>query len=319
MSKILIQLKEELIKYKVEKNSLKSLFIGGGTPSCIPYELYEPFFKEIKPYLEKNAEITTEANPNSASLQWLEGMKHLGINRISFGVQSFDVKKLKFLGRNHTPLQAKSAITHAKKIGIENISLDLIYATSIDTKELLKNDINTAFSLGINHLSSYALSIEEKTKFENKEEYKNDSVNLASFFIQEIKDRGFIQYEISNFGTYKSVHNLGYWSGEDYIGIGSGAVGFLKNKRFYPHESIEEYIKNPLHVRVESLSKEDLHVEYIFLGLRCEVGLAEENFSPKELEKLVLLVKEKKLKHENKRYYNTNYLLADEIALFIIS
>lgn len=318
MDAILAQTKEELKRFSAKKNSIKSLFIGGGTPSSIPHELYKPFFDLVHDYLMESCEITTEANPNSANLTWLEGMKKLGVSRVSFGVQSFDEEKLKFLGRNHNKTQAIQAIQNAKKAGFENISLDLIYATKLDTQELLEEDIKTAMSLGINHLSSYALTIEENTKFQDKHEYTNNTTELATFFIEKVKELGFEQYEISNFGQYQSIHNLGYWRGEDYIGVGSGAVGFLKNKRFYPPNEIEKYIENPLHVEIESLSEKDLHVEKIFLALRSKIGFEKSILSEREQGKVTLLEEEKKLFFKEGRYYNQDYLLADEIALFIL-
>jgi len=124
MSAIVIQLKNELEKYKAQPKSIKSLFIGGGTPSTVEPYMYKEFFDTLRPYLKDDAEITTEANPNSASSSWLEGMKALGINRVSFGVQSFDDKKLKFLGRNHSKTQAINAVKSAYNIGIKDISLD---------------------------------------------------------------------------------------------------------------------------------------------------------------------------------------------------
>jgi len=318
MSAIVSQLKNELEKYKPQKNSIKSLFIGGGTPSTVAPNMYKEFFAVLRPYLSEDAEITTEANPNSASLSWLEGMSDLGINRVSFGVQSFDDKKLKFLGRNHSKTQAINAVKNAYKIGIKNISLDLIYATSIDTPRLLENDIKTAFSLPINHISSYALTLEENTPFFGKEGLINDSTKLAQDFISKVTQR-FNQYEISNFGDYQSVHNLGYWGGDDYIGIGSGAVGFLKNKRFYTQKDVEEYIKNPLHVEVEELKAEELVVEKIFLGLRSKVGIDKSILDKNHLLKIDTLIKENKLTCKDNILYNTDYLLSDEIALYIIS
>ena len=318
MNAITLQLNAQLNKYKPKKNSIKSLFIGGGTPSTIEPYLYKEFFEILNPYLKKNAEITTEANPNSASTSWLKGMKDLGVNRVSFGVQSFDENKLKFLGRNHNKSQAINAINNAHTIGIKNISLDLIYATSVDTKELLENDIKTAFSLPINHISSYALTLEQNTPFYGKQELVNDSTKLAKNFISLVTSK-FNQYEISNFGDYQSVHNLGYWGGEDYIGIGSGAVGFLKNRRFYTQKNIEAYVQNPLHVEVENLSKEELITEKIFLGLRCKIGIDISIFSDEQKNKLKILIEEKKLICEDKTIFNSDYLLSDEIALYLIS
>ena len=314
MHSITLQLKEELKKFKAKKNSVKSLFIGGGTPSTISPNMYENFFEILRPYLKKDAEITTEANPNSASLKWLKGMKDLGVNRISFGVQSFDEYKLKKLGRNHSAKQALNAIENANKAGFENISCDLIYATSFDVKK----DIQTALLLPINHISSYALTLEKGTPFYGKKELLDEDEKTAREFIEEVSKK-FPQYEISNFGHYKSTHNLGYWAGENYLGIGSGAVGFLENKRFYPSKNIEQYIKNPLHVEIEKLSDEDLITEKIFLGLRSIVGVDLRLLMPKQLEKIKILIDEKKLTKRENFVYNNDFLIADEIALYIIS
>jgi len=226
MHAIMIQLEEEFARFHVSKNSIETLFIGGGTPSCVEAEAYKPFFDFIAPYLTKDAEITTEANPNSATKNWLEGMFDLGVNRVSFGVQSFNKEKLKFLNRNHTPQDAITAIQNAKEIGYKNISLDLIYGSDIDTKALLSHDIQSAFALPINHISAYSLTIEEGTKFFATPEVAYDDESQAFWLVKEIEKRGFSSYEISNFGTYQSQHNRGYWEYKDYMGIGAGAVGF---------------------------------------------------------------------------------------------
>ncbi|MFK5881836.1 MAG: radical SAM family heme chaperone HemW [Sulfurospirillum sp.] len=317
MQAIVKQLEAELLLFKPLKKSIKSLFIGGGTPSTIKPALYEDFFKLLNPYLKNDAEITIEANPNSASSKWLEGMKNLGVNRISFGVQSFDDKKLKFLGRNHNKKTALQAISNAKKAGFENISLDLIYGTTKDSKTLLLKDLKTAKSLPINHLSAYSLTIEENTDFFKTPNVAKDSLSLAKFFTKEIESLNFPSYEISNFGIYQSVHNLGYWAQNDYIGIGSGAVGFLKDKRFYPAKEIESYMQDPTYKEVENLSKEALHIESVFLGLRCKLGVKLANFNKRELEKIKILLESNKLVKKDDRIYNTDYFLSDELALFI--
>jgi len=317
MEALSTQLSFELKRFNVKDKEIETIFLGGGTPSTVEPELYKPLFKTLKPYLTCSAEITSEANPNSATKEWLEGMYELGVNRISFGVQSFDEKKLKLLNRAHTSKQAKDAVINANKIGFKNISLDLIYATLGDTKELLKNDLDIAFSLPINHLSAYALIIEEGTPFASKPQMSKETLELTNWFFDEIKSKDFEQYEISNFGSYKSEHNLGYWKYKDYIGLGSGAVGKLNLDRFYPTCSVEDYIKNPLDIRVESLSDEDKKMEEIFLGFRSCVGVHQDIFNKEELKKAKILVDEKKIIFKSDTFYNTNYLLADEIALFI--
>ncbi len=317
MQALLIQLKHELQRFQAYDKSIESVFIGGGTPSTVSPKLYEPIFKLIQPYLDKDIEITSEANPNSATKEWLEGMYNLGVNRISFGVQSFHHEKLKILNRAHNAQEAINAIKNAKEIGFENLSLDLIYATLNDTKELLSHDIQTAFSLPINHLSAYALTIEEGTPFEKKPHMSKESLKITSWLFEQIKSHGFEQYEISNFGTYRSVHNLGYWKYKDYIGAGSGAVGKLGVERFYPTTILEEYIHNPLNIKTENLSDEDVQIEQIFLGFRSCVGVDEKVLNSHQKKRAQILVTEKKLEFKDSVFYNINYLLADEITLFL--
>jgi len=312
------QLSFELKRFETQKRQIKTLFIGGGTPSTVAPELYKPIFKLLEPYLQDNAEITTEANPNSATKKWLEGMKDLGVNRISFGVQSFNSNKLKALNRAHTPQQAKDAIIYAKKIGFEHLSLDLIYNYQGDTQKLLFNDIEEAFTLPIDHISAYELTIEDGTKFSTTPQARQEDEDLAFFVATEIKKRGFTHYEISNFGTYQSKHNKGYWELEDYIGAGAGAVGFLKDTRYYPQTHIEFYITNPLHITEEALSKDELLTEKIFLGLRSSIGVQKSLLSEKMIEKAQILCEEKKLSCDSTHYYNDNFFLSDELALYIL-
>ncbi len=311
------QMSFELERFGATENSIETLFIGGGTPSTVAPELYAPLFALLQPYLQKGCEITSEANPNSATYEWLEGMKELGVNRISFGVQSFNTEKLKLLNRAHTPQMAKDALLNAEKIGYKNLSLDLIYATLGDTKELLQNDIETAFTLPINHLSAYALTIEEGTAFEYKPQMSSEQLSLTSWIFETIESHGFKQYEISNFGSYESAHNKGYWLYKEYMGVGAGAVGKLGLTRFYPTPIIEEYIKNPLKIKEECLELEDKKIEQIFLGMRSSIGVTQSLLSPSELKQAKMLVEEKKLLINKGRFYNPDYLLADEITLFL--
>ncbi len=311
------QLDFELKRFGVQKKQLKTLFFGGGTPSTIAAKLYEPIFIFLEPYLASDAEITTEANPNSATKEWLEAMKNFGVNRVSFGVQSFDDAKLKKLGRAHSAKEAKVALKAAKDVGYKHISLDLIYGVAGDTKALLFHDVAVANSFGIDHLSAYALSIEANTPFAKNPKIAKEEIELTKELFGKIQSYGLNQYEISNFGKYKSRHNLGYWEYEDYIGAGCGAVGKLKTKRFYPQTNLQAYIQNPLFIDEEPLSKEDTLFEKIFLGLRSCVGVAKELLNPTMLQKAEILVDEKKLTYKNEHFYSSDFLVADEIALFL--
>ncbi len=312
------QLSFELERFAVSKQSIETLFIGGGTPSTVAAELYAPLFTLITPYLKKGAEITTEANPNSATEEWLQGMQYLGVNRISFGVQSFNTDKLKALNRAHTPYQAIEAIQTAHNLGFQHLSLDLIYNYRGDTKTLLYHDIEQAFSLPIDHISAYELTIEEGTRFSMTPEARQENEALAFYVAEEIQRRGFPQYEISNYGTYQSRHNQGYWELQDYIGAGAGAVGFLTDTRYYPLIDIERYITNPLHIRQEHLSINELYTEKIFLGLRSNRGIAKHLLTPNAKKRAAHLVEAGKLNETSQSYFNTNYFLADEIALYLL-
>jgi oxygen-independent coproporphyrinogen-3 oxidase len=317
MQALATQLAFELKRFQVTRNSIETLFIGGGTPSTVAPHLYEKIFALLKPYLQKDAEITTEANPNSATRNWLEGMQKLGVNRVSFGVQSFHTQKLKLLNRAHTPQMAKDAIRNASELGFEHLSLDLIYGVASDTQPLLEEDLKEAFALPIDHLSAYALTIESNTPFEKKPQMAQEQLQTTKKLFDMIENHGFMQYEISNFGRYKSRHNLGYWQYKNYIGAGAGAVGKHNTQRLYPQTDIEKYIANPLEVTHEQLTYEDIRIEKIFLGFRSCVGVGLEDLSEGEKIRASILVEEKKLHFHKGRFYNPEYLLADELALFL--
>ncbi len=310
-------LKWQLRHFNITKNSIETLFIGGGTPSVANAKYYENIFKTLEPFLKENSEITCEANPNSATKEWLKEMKTLGVNRFSFGVQSFNEDKLKALNRAHSSKEAIDAINNAYSIGVENISLDIIYDFYLDTKELLQKDINQAFALPINHISTYELIIQKGTSFNKTPEVKQNKESF-NFFIRDEISKKFPWYEVSNYGLYKSSHNLGYWRHKEYLGVGAGAVGFINNKRYYPHSNIDKFIKEPFYYKKETLNFNEIKTEKIFLGLRSEVGVREEILNPKEQEIANLLVKEKKLEYKNGYYFNKDYFLADELALFIM-
>lgn len=316
------QLKNSLEKYLKEKK-LKSIFIGGGTPSTIKALEYKEIFETINPYLQKDAEITTEANPNSATFEWLETMKSFGVNRVSFGVQSFDDEKLKFLGRNHNKISAIKAIENAFDVGFKKINCDIIYGVKGDTIQSIKRDLDIAFSLPINHISAYSLTIEEGTKFFQCDinSVKCDDEELSYEIFDYISKNGFLQYEISNFAKDKnsfSRHNFGYWEHKEYLGVGAGAVSYINQKREYPLKNIEKYIENPFYVDIENISENDIKVEKVLLGFRCLNGVDLALFNENEKEKIEDLIKGDKVYIKDDKVFNKNFLLADELALYIL-
>jgi len=307
----------ELEKFRVASGNIETVFIGGGTPSTVPPELYAPLFGLFGDLLSPDAEISCEANPNSAGFSWLKGMRELGVNRISFGVQSFDSGKLHRLHRNHTPVQALRAVENAASAGFENISIDLLYNCAGDDRQLLQKDIGLALSLPISHISAYELTIEEGTPFARMPDMHMDSESMARFVSETIVSLGMPSYEVSNFGR-PCRHNMGYWKLEDYIGLGAGAVGSLGNTRFYPPPSIDDYIANPLYCTKESISEKSRRTEAVFLGLRSCIGIDENIFTDSMKRKADLLCREKKLFRRNGRCYNPDFFLADELSLYLM-
>ena len=314
---------EKQLKHELKQNNknIETIFIGGGTPSTINPSKYKKILDIVRPYIKSDIEITIEANPNSASVKWLQGIYDVGINRVSFGVQSFNDEKLAFLGRNHNKKQAVEAIHNAFNIGFKNINLDIIYDTTKDNKKLLEDDIDIIKTLPINHISAYSLTIEEGTRFFNKSNIQVENEELARYFFKQLNNIGFEQYEISNFSKNedaRSKHNLGYWEYKEYLGVGSGAVGCIENKRFYSQKDIIQYIQDPLkYEQIESLTNTDIKIEKILLGFRSVAGVNIEIFTQEEKEKVLDLINHKKLNKKNKKVYSTDFMLADEISLYL--
>ncbi len=316
-------LKKQLV-YELElyKPIIETIFIGGGTPSTIDADEYQKIIEIISPYFHnKNIEVTIEANPNSAHDVWLKKIFKYGINRISFGVQSFNEEKLKFLGRNHNQNQAIKAIKSAKEAGFVHVNMDIIYDTKLDTQNLLDEDLKIISSLPIDHISAYSLTIEEGTKFFSKNNVRVEDEYMARELFDSLKNIGFKQYEISNFAKEnmaKSKHNLGYWRYKEYLGIGAGAVGYINGQRYYPYRDVFQYIKNPMEYEsTEKITVEDEKLEKLFLGLRSEVGVSVDLLSQEGLKKLKELENSDKVKLLDQRFYNSDFLLADELALFL--
>ncbi|MBE2984791.1 coproporphyrinogen III oxidase family protein [Campylobacter sp. RM9344] len=312
---LLKDLKFQIQKFKIR--NFKSVFIGGGTPSAVNAKFYEPLFEQILSFCQKDCEITSEANPNSADTNWLTQMRNLGVNRISFGAQSFFEDKLKFLGRTHDAKQIYQAVKNAKISGFKNINIDLIYGTKFDTKKRLSKEVENIKNLEISHVSAYSLTLEPNTPFFHKNEYKKDSPILAKFIMNEIENIGLKQYEISNFGEI-CKHNLGYWQGKDYAAIGAYAVGFCDDFRFTACANLEKFIADPTQKTYEILSKNDMKFERIFLGARSIVGIEASWLNKHEQERAEILRKSRKLAFKDGKYFVKNFLLADEIALFIV-
>ena len=306
-------LKNDIKHSLQDMKTLDSIFFGGGTPNTLSPKDYEEIFIILKPYINTNTEITMELNPNR-DINSINEFKNLGVNRFSIGVQSFREDKLKLLERNHNPKIAFEFINNAVESGAQ-VSIDLIYDTKLDTKESLILELKEADKLNIGHISCYALSIDEDSRFYKKNKNPTIDNTLCYILKNTLDEYGFYQYEVSNYTkNHKSKHNLGYWQSKEYIGTGLSAVGRINNKRIYKQNDFNKYIKNPTKCNTEILSSDDLRLERIFLGLRSEVGVEINDINK---EKLEILLKEEKCFKKDNRIYSTNYFISDELALWL--
>ncbi len=295
--------------------TLESIYIGGGTPNTLDSSVYIRIFETIFRHSALPQEITIEANPNLLTRQWCDALVDLGANRISIGVQSFRDDKLAFLERNHTYKDIALALQCAKNF--QHISIDLIYDTPLDSIQSLKQEIAQAAALPINHISAYSLTLEKGSSLYKQYHNKLDSSHYGDIIKQELASYGFNQYEVSNYERgHKSLHNLAYWQAKQYLGCGAAAVGRIGDIRYYGANNIERYITNPLQKTQESLTKENLEFEKLFLGLRSEVGVTLQNL---DSSKVQILLEEKKCSIQNGMLKALDFFLADEIALWLSS
>ena len=262
------------------KFPLETVYFGGGTPSLLTPNQVKRILSNL--IIKENAEITLEVNPKTVDFEKFKLFKEAGINRVSIGIQSFNDKTLKILGRLHSSNEGSEAFYLARKAGFENISLDLMFSLPNQTLNELKDDLNHLFSLKPEHFSIYSLIWEEGTDFFAKLEagiYKETDNDLeASMYeviIEEAEKHGYIHYEISNFclPEKRAIHNTKYWKNEEYLGIGIGASGYYNNIRYKNVLKIPEYyakisdnIKPILEEEFIDLNEKEIY-EYI-LGLR---------------------------------------------------
>lgn len=267
---------------------LETIYFGGGTPSILSEIELESIFETIyKNYSTKNLkEITLEANPDDLNKEKLNFLKSTPINRFSIGVQSFFEEDLKLMNRAHNAQEAETSIKLAQDFGFENITIDLIYGSTTTTNEMWKQNLQKAIELNVPHISSYALTVEEKTILNHQikkgitkpvdEDRQNEQFQLL---VDTLTSNDFIQYEISNFGKedYFSLHNSNYWKGIHYLGIGPSAHSYNGKTRAWNIANNSKYIQtineNKLPQEIEVLNEVEQFNEMIMIGLRTIYGI----------------------------------------------
>ena len=335
----------ELRKDVFANKFISSIYFGGGTPSLLSKEeldmIFEKLYKSFT--INADAEITLEANPDDLNFDKILQLKDTPINRLSIGVQSFRDEDLKYMNRAHTAIEALNSIKMAQDSGFQNITIDLIYGTPGMSNEDWKYNLRKSFSLNLPHISSYALTVEEKTPLYYQILKNNidpvDEQQIADQFkilIDEMLRYGYEQYEISNFckdNSY-SKHNTSYWKKDHYLGLGPSAHSYFGNSRLWNLSNNVKYIKalsaSQLPLVKENLNTQDMYNEYIMTSLRTKWGCSlieiEKDYSRSYLNYFKVQIKGHKMNGhiiENKGVYTLSEkgkLIADRITsdLFVI-
>ena len=285
---------EEFQSYDIQR--LRTLYIGGGTPTALSASQLEVLLKGLTENLDLSVleELTIEANPGDLDADKIAVLKNSAVNRVSLGVQTFDDKMLKKIGRSHLEKDIYENIDRLKLAGFDNISIDLIYALPGQTMEQVKENVAKAIGLDIPHMSLYSLILENHTVFMNrmrrgklplpKEELEAE---MFEYIIAELERAGFEHYEISNFSKigFESRHNLMYWDNAEYYGIGAGASGYVNGVRYKNHGPIRHYLsaveEGNARITEEHLSQKEQMEEEMFLGLRKKSGVSMARFEEK--------------------------------------
>ena len=285
---------EEYDSYDIKK--LRTLYIGGGTPTALSAPQLAFLLEKLTENLDLSylEELTIEANPGDLDQEKIAVLKDSPVDRVSLGVQTFNDRMLKQIGRSHLEKDIYDNIANLKKAGFDNISIDLIYALPKQTMEDVKTNVAKAIALDIPHMSLYSLILENHTVFMNRMRRgklplpKEDlEAEMFDYIIAELEKAGFEHYEISNFSKpgFESRHNLMYWDNAEYYGIGAGASGYVYGVRYKNHGPIRHYLQavEAGHARVqeEVLTLKEKMEEEMFLGLRKKSGVSKKRFEEK--------------------------------------
>lgn len=328
--KYLDKLKEEIEK-RYQNESVKSIYIGGGTPTSLDYDELKYLLSFISIFkTNKYLEFTIESNVESLTLDKIKLLKEYNVNRVSLGVQSFNNNTLKELNRSHTKEDVFKVVESLKKEGIFNISIDYIYGVNPNIEEV-KNDIDTFLKLDIPHISCYSLIIEKNTVFgiNNRKYIEEDYEDAMYQYIKNtLTSNNYYQYEISNYSKvgFESIHNLNYWDNGSYYGFGLGAVSYIGNNRITNTKNLTKYLDNNY---VDNVEYEDIDTRIsntFMLGFRKTKGINMEEFKNTYQKEITDINPVSKLINENKLilkdnhlFINPNYLyLSNEIILEFI-
>jgi len=318
-----LEIEEAKIHHK-----MKTIYIGGGTPSVLSERELGRLLQLVQPFCNAETEWTVEINPNDATLSKMEIFKSHGVNRFSIGIQTFQDSLLQQLHRSHSSVQAHQALKTLRKYNI-NFSADLIYGLPNQTMEMLQNDLEMLLQYQPPHLSCYALQVEPHTLMSIQHIPQTDDERLREqydWILGYLRSRGYHRYEVSNFALpgYESLHNQTYWKGLEYYGFGPGASGYLANQRYSNTKKFQDYIKGIWGREIQSLSSKEQEFEFLMLGLRMEEGISLEDYRvrfhasfqdnyqqdlPPLLKEGLLMIKDGHLSVSDKGFYILDHIL----------
>lgn len=318
------KLTEEMEEYK--DTEFDTVFIGGGTPSMLKAKQTECLLNAVREKfkIDKEAEFSVEVNPGTLNDDKIKALKLGGVNRISVGIQSFNNKELYALGRIHNGETAVKTVEKLHSEGFKNINIDLMTSIPYQTKNSIKETIDTAMSLPVTHISAYSLILEEGTPIFN--DYKNglfvmpdedDDRDMYDVLKLELNNKGYLRYEISNFAQkgYECRHNIKYWNCDEYIGLGLAAHSYIDGKRFYNTSDLNKYLSGEFRdTDIIYLSDDDKMSEFMMMGLRKINGISKTEFfkrfnieiSEIYKEQLSKFINLKLMKESDDRYFLTD-------------
>ena len=292
-----LQALEREMAYTVERlppQTIDTIYVGGGTPTVLTPEQMAYFLRSVRawfPDQAMNVEFSMEANPGTVDEEKLAAMKEGGVNRISFGVQSFDNRLLHDIGRIHDTSDVYRSLEAARKAGFTNLSIDLMFGLPNQTLEQLDHTLSAALALDLPHYSIYSLKVEENTLFYKL--YQRDELPLPDedtelemyrLIMDRLQAAGYEQYEISNFARpgFESLHNMTYWRNEPYYGIGAGAHGYAARLRHMNIRGVQPYIRacrtGLPRAEEHPVSEQEAMEDFMMVGLRMLRGVSNEDF-----------------------------------------
>ena len=325
------KLNEEILDHYLDEK-IKTIYIGGGTPSCLSLSQIKKLLEICQVFhLESQVEFTFECNLDDITEEILYLLKLKGVNRLSIGIQSFNETNLTFLNRQHTFVEAKEKMALIRRLGFENVNIDLMYALPTEDLSVLKKDLTLLLELEPNHISTYSLMIEPHTML-SKQNVKPISEDVDALMyktiIKMLEKKGYHHYEVSNFAKdgYESKHNLTYWNNEEYYGFGLGASGYIDDIRYTNTKSLTKYLAGFYQKEEEILSLKDVMDNELMLGFRKCEGISLTKFKQKfgrnmeDCYPIKPLLKNKDLKEENGYIFipKDKFYIMNEILLKMI-